>query len=161
MDKARFFILLHKVIKWLNEHHMPPRLIGAVAAGVVLSKVLSTLSHELLHLIGIMPPLGKPLFDPGKLVIALVFHSISAVFSAYVTAWLAGKRAKRAVFILGTKEAILWLLGILLLWKRSAPWFNLTKAILGVPLAELGGWLYRLHVRKKEGNNTPAVASDK
>ena len=53
-------------------------------------------------------------------------------------------------FILGTKEAIMWLLGTLLLWHHAAPWYNITKAVLGIPIAMLGGKLYAWHKSKTQ-----------
>ncbi|MGZ3884117.1 MAG: hypothetical protein ACXVPQ_10150 [Bacteroidia bacterium] len=148
MQKLRELSL--QLIKWLNDHRIPVRLIVAVFVGVVVSKLLTTAMHEILHLAGVLPPLREPLFDRNLLLICLAYHSVFGVLSAYITAAIAEKKARRAVFILGTKEAVLWLLGILLLWKHSAPWYNLTKALLGIPLAILGGRLYIWHCRKKE-----------
>lgn len=136
---------IHKLIKKL-----PIRFLLSIGAGISSSMVLSALTHELLHLVGIFPPPKKPMFDTDLLVIALIYHSFYAIVGAYITAYFAKEKARKAVFFLGSKEAIMWLLGIILLWKHSAPWFNLTKAILGIPLALLGGKIYAWHKNKKE-----------
>jgi hypothetical protein len=123
-------------------HKFPIRLILSIFAGLATATLLSMATHEILHLAGVLPGLTEPLFDSSLLLISLVFHSACAVIGAYVTAHIAEERARKAVFILGSKEAIMWLLGILLLWKHSPPWFNITKAALGIPLALLGGKIY-------------------
>jgi hypothetical protein len=136
---------IHKLIKKL-----PIRLIVSVLAGIAIASILSVLTHEVLHLLGIFPPLHKPMFDRKLLIIALIYHSIYAVAGAFVTAWIAKEKSQKAAFILGSKEAIMWLLGIILLWHHSPPLFNLTRAILGIPLAVFGGWLYAQYKKRKE-----------
>jgi hypothetical protein len=130
-------IWLKRIIKKISL-----RLLLAVVAGIVIAAVLSLFMHEVLHLLGIFPALGKPMFEKDLLIISLIYHSLFAMFAAAVTAMLAKEKARKAVFILGSKEAIMWLLGTLLLWNHAAPWFNITKAVLGPPLAWIGGKLY-------------------
>jgi hypothetical protein len=143
----------HRAAIWLKDHHVPVRLILSVVAGIAISMVLSVATHEVLHLCGIYPPLTKPMFDTGLVVIELIYHSVYAVVAAIFTAKLAKEMANKAVFVLGTKEAIMWVLGTLLLWKHSPPWYNLSKALLGIPLALLGGYLYKKFFRKSVGDH--------
>jgi zinc transporter ZupT len=137
---------IHKLIEKL-----PIRLILSVVAGIATASILSVLTHEILHLLGIFPPLHKPMFDWNLVLIALIYHSIFAVVGAFVTAWIAKEKSQKAAFILGSKEAIMWLLGIVLLWHHSPPLYNLAKAILGIPLAVFGGWLYAQYKKRKDG----------
>jgi hypothetical protein len=139
-------------------HKLPLRLIISVVAGIVIAMALSTITHLILYFAGIFPPLGKPMFDNDLLVISLIYHSLYALVAAYVTADIAKERAKKAVFVLGTKEAVMWLLGTILLWHHAAPWFNISKALLGIPIAMLGGKIYAWHKAKlKEDLNTESV----
>lgn len=126
-------------------HRIPVRLIISVIAGLVTSFVLSTLTHEVLHLLGIFPKPFKPVFDTQVLIISLFYHCIFATTGAFVTAAVAKEKANKAVFILGSKEAIMWLIGTVLLWHHAPPWFNIAKATLGIPLAWIGGRLYKLY----------------
>jgi hypothetical protein len=128
---------------------LPIRLIVSVIAGLVTSTVLSFITHEFLHLAGILPAPTKPMFDTKPLFISLFYHSVYAVIGAIITAKIAEEKVKKAVFILGTKEAIMWLLGIILLWKHTPAWFNITKAVIGIPLAMLGGKIYTIYKTKK------------
>ena len=130
------------------------RLVLAVIAGIITAMILSGVTHELLYLLTDYPAPLKPMFEPGPLWIALAYHSFYAVLGAIVTAKIAKDRARKAVFILGTKEAIMWLLGTILLWKHAAPWYNITKAILGIPLAMLGGWIYSYFQQKRNTSNS-------
>jgi len=133
----------------MDIHKLPIRLILSVVAGIATAMVLSMLTHEILHLAGVFPKLGAPIFETDLLWISLAYHSFYALVAAFITAWLAKERAKKAVFILGTKEAIMWLLGTILLWKHAAPWFNITKALLGVPIAMFGGLIYKWYKNRK------------
>src|ERR1700740_3554986 len=133
----------------MDLHKLPIRLILSVIAGIAVAMALSIATHEVLHLTYIFPQLGKPMFDKRLLLISLAYHSLYAVIGAYITARIAQRQAKKAAFILGSKEAVMWLLGAFLLWPHAAPWYNFTKAILGIPLALLGGWIYTWHKIRK------------
>jgi hypothetical protein len=134
----------------MDIHKLPLRLIGAVIAGIATAMALSLITHEILHVAGVFPKIGKPMFETDVLVIALIYHSIYAVIAAIVTAKIAEKQARKAAFILGSKEAIMWLLGTILLWKHAAPWYNISKAVLGIPLALVGGEIYAWYKERKE-----------
>jgi hypothetical protein len=134
--------VLKKILAWLHDHHIPVRLSLAVVAGIVSSKILTVITHEAFHNAGMLPALGKPLFDLKELWLAMAFHSLYAVLSAMLTAHLAQNQIRKAVIILGSKEAILWALGIILLWKDAPAWYNIMKAVTGIPLAMLGGMIY-------------------
>jgi hypothetical protein len=129
---------------------LPLRLILSVIAGIVISKVLAVLAHLILHATGDFPGLTDPMFDKLDLVASLYFHSVFAIAGAYFTAMLAKEHAKKAIFILGTKEAVLWLIGIAVLWDHSPAWFNISKAVLGPSLAWFGGKLYELYKEKRK-----------
>lgn len=148
--------MLREKLKRLIQR-LPIRLLLSVAAGIILSKILGMFTHAVLHWADVFPAFRKPMFDTKLVLIALAYHSVYAVIGAFLTAMLAKKQAKRAVYILGTKEAILWVLGMILLWKHSPAWYNLAKAVLGIPLAVLGGRLYAWYKRRKERKGKEAT----
>lgn len=136
---------IRKIIKKL-----PIRLIISVIVGIAIAMILSIITHLILYWLNVFPKRGEPMFETNLLWISLVYHSFYAVVGAYFTAMIAENTARKAVFILGTKEAIMWLLGTILLWKHAAPWYNVTKALLGIPLAILGGKIYAACKKKKD-----------
>lgn len=146
---------ISKIIKWLNDRHIPVKLIVSVIAGIATAMVLSILTHEILYFAGIFPQINKPMHQTNLVIIELIYHSIYAVIGAVITAKIADDKAKRAIFILGTKEAVMWLLGTLLLWHHNPPWYNITKALLGMPLAYLGGFIYQ-RIKKNKEEKAPA-----
>jgi xanthine/uracil/vitamin C permease (AzgA family) len=131
-----------KLIRWLKARNIPVDLVVSVIAGIATAMILSIGTHEILYLLDIFPQINEPMHETNLVTIELIYHSIYAIIGAVVTARLAKDKAKRAAFILGTKEAIMWLLGTLLLWNHNPPWYNFTKALLGIPLAMFGGYLY-------------------
>jgi cyanate permease len=126
---------------------LPLRLIIAVAAGIVASKALDILIHWLLHLANVLPPLSQPNFSTRDQAVILSFHSLCTILSAFLTAMIAREKAKKATFILGTKEAVFWLIGMILLWNHSPFWVNMAKAVLGPPLCWMGGKMYE-HLKR-------------
>ncbi len=134
----------------MNLKELPFRLILSVVAGIFTATALSMLTEELLHKFAGFPAINEPKFDKQVLLVSLILHSVYAVAGAVITAHIAREKARKATFILGTKEAIMWLLGTLLLWHHAAPWYNITKAVLGIPLALLGGWIYATISKKRK-----------
>lgn len=124
------------------------RFILAVIAGLATSMALSMTTRLILYLCGFFPAPFKPLFETNLVIIALVYHSIFAMTGAFVTAHVARDRARKAVIFLGSKEAIMWLLGTIFLWKHAPVWYTITKAVIGIPVALAGGLLYKLYITK-------------
>ncbi|MES2591244.1 MAG: hypothetical protein V4608_05115 [Bacteroidota bacterium] len=141
-------------------HRIPVRLILSVIAGIAATAILSSITHLILYLFGIFPPLFKPIFDNRILTISLIYHSIFAIVGGYVTASLAKDKARKAIFILGSKEAIMWLIGTVLLWHHAPVWFNVTKAILGMPLAWMGGQVYLFYKTKHQPVSKSAILNN-
>jgi hypothetical protein len=151
--------MLSGLKEWVEKKHIPVRLAIAVVAGIFISKFFTVLTHFVFHWIGYFPPIEEPMFNKKELLISLSFHSFFAIVGAYFTAMIAKDKAKRAVIILGTKELILWIIGLILLWTHNPPWFNITKALLGMPLALLGGWIYKTLNRKNRRLKTSASST--
>lgn len=128
---------------------LPIRLILSVVAGIATATVLTLLTHLILYAFGVFPHPFEPMFDTPFVLSDLIYHSVFAIAGAFVTAMVAKDQARKAVFILGSKEAIMWLIGLVLLWHHAPPWVNITKAVLGPPLAWFGGKLYAMYKLKK------------
>jgi len=126
------------------------RLIIAVAAGIVISKVLDVLAHLVLYKAGIFPALDEPMLIDKDLLTSLAIHSLFAAVSAFVTALIAKEQARKATYILGTKEAIFWLIGAVLLLNHYPFWVNIAKAVLGPPLCWIGWRTYEMVKRETD-----------
>ncbi len=131
------------------KHPIPYRLIISVIVGIAVTMALTAFTHVVLNLIGKHPPLFKPMLDDRQVQFALFYHSIYAIIGAFVTAKVAKNQERRAVFILGTKELFMWIVGTFILYDHSPTWYNITKALLGIPLAMIGGRLYEYYKKRK------------
>ncbi|MBC7694971.1 MAG: hypothetical protein H7141_05925 [Burkholderiales bacterium] len=129
-------------------HRIPYRLIVSIIAGIAATMFLTMLTHVILNLLGQHPLLFKPMLDDNQVQFTLFYHSIYAIIGAMVTAKIAKNQSRKAVLILGTKELFMWVVGAFILYDHSPTWYNITKALLGVPLAWIGGRLYE-HYKKR------------
>ncbi|MDF2449931.1 MAG: hypothetical protein K0R26_2435 [Bacteroidota bacterium] len=129
--------------------NIPYRLIFAVVAGIATTMILTGITNIVMHSIGLHPALFQPMYDDTEAQLALFYHSLYAIFGGFITALIAKNKARRAVFILGTKELIMWGIGAILLWQHAPAWYTITKALLGIPLAWIGGILYETYKKRK------------
>lgn len=125
------------------------RLILSVVAGIATATALTLLTHLILYAFGVFPHPFEPMFDTPYVIGDLAYHSVFALAGAFVTAMIAKEQARKAVFILGSKEAIMWVVGMILLWHHAPPWVNITKAVLGPPIAWAGGKFYAMYSYRK------------
>lgn len=131
------------------KHPIPYRLILSVIAGIAATMFLTMLTHIILNLLGQHPPIFKPMLDDNQVQFDLVYHSIYAIIGAMVTAKIAKNQSRKAVLVLGTKELFMWVVGAFILYDQSPTWYSVTKALLGIPLAWLGGRLYEYYRKRK------------
>lgn len=132
---------------------IPYRLIISVIAGIVTTLILTAITHVIMNLLGKHPPLFKPMWNDTQVQFALFYHSVYAIAGAFVTAMIAKNQARRAVFILGTKELFMWVIGTVILYDHTPTWYNITKALLGIPLAWIGGRIYEMYKKKRALEN--------
>ena len=122
------------------------RSLGAVAAGLLLILVVTTLVDVVLHLVGVFPPWGVPIDDKLSLL-ATVYRIVISVAGAYLTARLAPTRPMKHALILGIVGTVLGVLGVVMTWgKGMGPaWYPVALAVLALPQCWLGGKLYERH----------------
>lgn len=131
------------------KNRIPYRLILSVIAGIATTMALTLFTDLILNLVGKHPPLFKPLLDDDQVQLSLLYHSLYAIVGAFVTAKIAKSQSRKAVLTLGTKELFMWVIGTFILYDHSPTWYNVTKALLGIPLAWIGGKLYEMYKKRK------------
>jgi hypothetical protein len=116
--------------------------IGAVAGGVLVIIVVTTLVDVLLHAVGVFPPWDVPI-DDRLSAIATSYRIVISIGGAYLTARLAPERPMKHALILGVVGTFLGLLGVAAAWgKGLGPmWYPIALAALAVPQCWAGGWL--------------------
>ena len=120
------------------------RSIGAVIAGLIFIFATHTGTDFILEKIGVLPPLGQPLYDTGLLLLASAYRGIYSVLGCSITARLAPRHPMRHALILGGIGVALSTAGAVAMGDLSPAWYPLSLIALSLPYAWLGGKLFEL-----------------
>jgi hypothetical protein len=126
-----------------------PRRLGrstlAVLAGFVAVVVLSLGTDQLFHVLGVYPPWGEPMNDPGLNLLALVYRCVYGVLGSYIAARLAPRNPMRHALMLGGIGFVLSSAGaVSAIGMNLGPlWYPIALVITALPTAWLGGVLAR------------------
>jgi len=131
-----------------------PRRIGrsllALLAGFLAVIFLSLCTDVLLHVIGVFPPLGRPMADK-LLLLATAYRAVYSVVGTFITARLAPHRPMLHALTGGAIGLVLSIVGAVATWNREPPlgphWYPLALVALAMPSAWAGGWLASLEWR--------------
>lgn len=117
----------------------------AVIAGFLTIAVLSTATDMVLHITGIYPPNGEPMFEPELNALALAYRVLFTILGGYVTARLAPSSPGVHVLILAGIGLVLSVLGVFASMSANLGpiWLPIALVITAVPCVWFGGWLYR------------------
>ena len=123
----------------------PGRSAWAVLAGFLLVVVLSLGTDELLHLLGVYPPWGEPMHDPGLNLLALAYRLPYGVAGSYLTARLAPHHPMRHVWTGAAIGFVLSIGGVIGAMRMDLGplWYPILLALSAWPTAWAGGWLYQ------------------
>lgn len=135
----------------------PWRSTGAILAGFVTVFVLSLGTDQVLHVLGVYPPWGEPMWDPGLNLLALAYRCVYTVLGCYLAARLAPHSPMRHVWILGGIGFVLATIGALgaMSMKLGPNWYPIMLAATTLPCTWLGGWLYV----RQAGRSSPIPAA--
>jgi hypothetical protein len=118
---------------------------AAVAIGFVVVAVLSLVTDEVLHLLEVYPPWGVPMRAPSLNLLALSYRSIFTVAGMYLTASLAPSAPVRHALIGGAIGTVIAAAGAVATvpMDLGPAWYPIALAVTALPLAWVGGALYR------------------
>jgi hypothetical protein len=119
---------------------------GAVVLGFLAVVVLSLGTDEVLHLLKVYPPWGKPMFDPRLNLLALSYRVIYSVIGSYIAAQFAPRNPMRHAMILGIVGLAFSAAGaaVAITYADLGPtWYPIALVITALPCAWLGGVLYQ------------------
>jgi hypothetical protein len=130
----------------------PWRSTGAVLLGFFTIVVLSLVTDQLLHALGIYPPWGQPMYDPGLNLLALSYRCIYAVLGCYLAARFAPRHPMRHALALGAVGLVLSLAGAMAAKSVALGpmWYPIALVLTALPCAWLGGALYRRRANTEE-----------
>jgi hypothetical protein len=118
---------------------------AAVLAGFVAVAVLSLGTDQVLHVLGVYPPWGQPMFEPGLNLLALSYRIVYTIFGGYVTARLAPHSPMRHVWVLAGIGSLIGLAAAVatIPIHLGPAWYPIALALTALPCTWLGGVLYR------------------
>lgn len=132
----------------------PPRRLwrstGAVLLGFFAVVVLSLGTDQLLHVLEVYPPWGRPMNDTGLLLLALAYRTIYAVLGSFIAAWFAPRNPMRHALVLGAVGTVLSLAGAIatIPMDLGPSWYPIALVLTALPCAWLGGVLHRMRETK-------------
>lgn len=117
---------------------------GAVLLGFLVVVVLSLGTDQVLHVLGVYPPWGQPMYDTGLNLLALAYRIVYAVLGSYVAARFAPRNPMRHAMVLGVLGLIVSTLGAIAAIKMEMGprWYPILLALTALPCAWLGGVWY-------------------
>lgn len=120
------------------------RSVRAVAAGFLVTAVLSLGIDVVLHASGVFPPWGEQMAN-GLFVWATAYRILSTTLGGYVTAALAPRRPMAHVIILGAIGTLAATAGVLATWNAGPAfgpkWYPILLVVTALPCVWLGGAL--------------------
>ncbi len=129
---------------------MNTRSIWAVAAGVLVIIVVTTLVDIVLHVAGVFPPMDQPINDALALL-ATSYRIVISVVGAWFTARLAPDKPLKHALILGYVGVVLGLVGVVTTWHLGLgpKWYPIALVVLAIPQCWAGGRIYELQSTKR------------
>lgn len=113
--------------------------------GFVVVVVLSLATDQLLHSLGVYPPWGQPMWDPGLNALALAYRCVYAVIGSYVAARFAPRAPMKHAMALGVIGLALSAVGAVVAIRVAnlgPAWYPIALVVTALPCAWLGGTLY-------------------
>jgi hypothetical protein len=130
--------------------------VGAVFLGFLTVVVLSVGTDQVLHVLGVYPPWGQTMFDPGLNLLALAYRITFTVAGGYVAASVAPANAMRHALILGIIGTAAGLAGaIITIPMHMGPaWYPIALVVTALPCSWLGGTLFvKRHAERQPTSN--------
>jgi len=118
---------------------------AAVLLGLAGVFVLSLGTDQVLHVLGVYPPWGEPMHEPGLNWLALSYRLPYGVAGGYLTARLAPRNPMRHALILGAVGVVLSTAGAIgsIPLDLGPAWYPIALVVTALPCAWLGGVLAR------------------
>jgi peptidoglycan/LPS O-acetylase OafA/YrhL len=120
------------------------RSVGAVAAGFVVTALLSLGTDVVLHASGVFPPWGEPMAS-DRFVLATAYRVVYTVLGGYLTAALAPQRPMAHVITLGVIGVLAATVGMVATWTAGPAfgprWYPILLVVTALPCVWAGGFL--------------------
>lgn len=120
------------------------RSIGAVFLGFITVFVLSLGTDQILHVLQVYPPWGRPMPEPELNLLALAYRCVYGVLGGYVIARFAPHSPMRHVWVGAGIGFVLSAAGAIATIPMSLgpAWYPIALALSAFPTSWLGGTLH-------------------
>jgi hypothetical protein len=124
---------------------MNRRSLWAIAAGVLVAIVVTTLVDIALHFARVFPPIDQPI-DDRLALLATSYRIPISIGGAWLTARLAPENPMKHVMILGGLGVIVGLVGVVATWNMGLGprWYPIALVVLAIPQSWIGGRIYQM-----------------
>ena len=121
------------------------RSVLAVLAGLITIFVTHLGTDQVMHELNIFPPWGEAMHDPALNVLALTYRIVFSIFGCHLTARLAPRAPMAHALPLGLIGTVLSTIGVIATsgMDLGPRWYPIALAASALPLAWIGGALYR------------------
>lgn len=111
----------------------------ALAAGVLVVVLVTTLVDIVLHVAGVYPPLDQPI-DNRLAVLATSYRVVIGISGAWLTARLAPNRPMTHAMILAGIGVVAGLVGVVTTWSSGLGprWYPIALVVLAIPQSWIG-----------------------
>ena len=122
-----------------------PQSVGAVFLGFVVVVLLSLGTDHVLHVLGVYPPWGEAMREPGLNLLALSYRCVYAILGSYLAARFAPRNSMRHALALGAIGFVLSIAGAMtaIAADLGPVWYPVALVLTAFPCAWLGGALQR------------------
>jgi hypothetical protein len=106
--------------------------------------VLSLVTDQVLHVLQVYPPWGRPMYEPGLNALALSYRLIYGVLGGYIAARLAPGAPMHHVVVLGAIGLVMATAGAVVALRMAdlgPAWYPIALAVTAFPCTWLGGVL--------------------
>lgn len=104
---------------------------------------LSLGTDEVMHLLGVFPPPGRPMSDSRLLLLAFAYRSVYGIFGGYLVARLAPYAPMGHALVSGGIGLVVSTIGAVAMWNFGPNWYPVALAVTALPYAWIGGLLER------------------
>lgn len=121
------------------------RSVVAIAAAFVANAALSLATDQLLHVLGVYPPWGQPMYAPGQNALALAYRIGYGLVAGVIVAHLAPRAPMRHATILGVIGFAFATLGAVVTitqYDLGPDWYPIALALASFPAVWLGAAWY-------------------
>lgn len=123
----------------------PGRSVAAVLIAFIVVVVLSLATDQVLHVLGVYPPWGQPMWETSDNLLAFAYRSVYAVVGGFLAAWLAPRNPMRHALALGALGFLAALAGAIatIPMELGPSWYPVALVLTAFPLVWLGAVLAR------------------